>query len=205
MGLPERHSEIVAQLLQGGGGAETPGAKPNIRTSASNGLAALHYAAASHHAAAVSLLLICGADINLADNRGMTPLMHGAGNGADHCCHVLVERGFWLSPRIDLAVKSKEGRSAADLAVHFGHKRVAGDILEAEARRWQNLLDPAEEPADHSSFHDTRRHRVRALGRAPRCAPQGRSALKEMTQLPGHAGAQGLGRCLTHPYQLGRG
>jgi ankyrin repeat protein len=152
------HTDIVALLLQGGGGAETAGAMPNVRTSAVRGLAALHYAAASHHAAAVSMLLDYGADVNVCDNKGMTALMHGGGNGAEAGVHVLLERGYYLEPRIDLTLEDRNGRSAADVALRFGHERVAGAILEAEAKRWQNLLDPAEEYAEHGGYADFRLH-----------------------------------------------
>jgi uncharacterized protein len=64
----------------------------------------------------VKLLINAGADVNAAETRyGMTPLARAARNGHLEVIKVLLDSGADRDARI------KDGRSAMQLAQHYGH------------------------------------------------------------------------------------
>ena len=66
--------------------------------------------ASFNNAGAAELLIKRGADVNLADVDGVTPLMEAAGTGATEIVRMLLEHGA------DANLKDADGRTAADIA-----------------------------------------------------------------------------------------
>ena len=66
-------------------------------------------------------LLAHGADVNIMDNYGWTPLMH-----ASYYCSLAVVRLLCVAPGIDLVARSSNsGRTALGLALHKDRAEVA--------------------------------------------------------------------------------
>lgn len=73
---------------------------------------------------AVQLLLLCGADINIQDEDGMSALHHAAAIGARPCLRLLI-KDQWCS----YLLKDKEGRYAADLALEWARDAAVSRLL----------------------------------------------------------------------------
>ncbi|MCG8097488.1 MAG: ankyrin repeat domain-containing protein, partial [Candidatus Thiodiazotropha taylori] len=68
----------------------------------------------------VKLLLEAGADVNLADSDGVTPLMEAARTGSGEIVTLLLQHNA------DKTNKDNEGHTAADIAVKKKHNKVSG-------------------------------------------------------------------------------
>lgn len=79
----------------------------------------LHAAVAARNSEAAALLLDRGADPNARQQTGYTPLMGAAGAGKDDLVDLLLAHGAVL------AVRSDEGKTAADVAREHGHGGLA--------------------------------------------------------------------------------
>jgi ankyrin repeat protein len=75
----------------------------------------------------VKTLLENGADPNIPNNRGFTPLMRAAHSGMDNVVELLVNGGA------ELDAQDKHGRSALMLALRGEHSQVAERLLMAGA------------------------------------------------------------------------
>ena len=73
-------------------------------------------------------LIAAGADIMAPDKMGWTPLHCAVSNGEANACKTLTKSGA------DPQRKDSEGKSAMDLAKHFGNSTVIG-ILDAAVER----------------------------------------------------------------------
>ncbi len=89
---------------------------------------ALSIAARQGHAALVSILLEAGADPDVADSEGWTPLRASAWGGHASTVQVLLERGA----QVDAC--DSEGRTALRAAAWAGHEEVVRALLNAGAQ-----------------------------------------------------------------------
>ena len=83
----------------------------------------LHAAVGARSAAAVSLLLDRGANVNARQQIGYTPLMGAAAAGREDLVDMLLRHGA------DSALVSEDGKTAADVAREHGHEALAARIL----------------------------------------------------------------------------
>jgi hypothetical protein len=83
-----------------------------------NGRRALNWAAWYDHAPAVRFLLAHGAQVNLGNRTGYTPLHHAAENGAVGAARVLLEFGA------DRAAVNGEGETPAEVGARRGQLEV---------------------------------------------------------------------------------
>lgn len=74
---------------------------------------------AEHPRDVLLALLDSGADPNKRDYRGNTPLLVACQSGRSDFIDLLIERGG------DPTVKNQEGQGAHEVAVFFGHERIA--------------------------------------------------------------------------------
>ena len=94
-----------------------------LRSGESIAQAALHRAAAAGRETPLKLLLLHGAERDLADSAGRTPLICAAGAGADECVAVLLSGGVVRS------VADAAGRTALHAAAAAGRQRVVWQLL----------------------------------------------------------------------------
>jgi len=80
---------------------------------------ALMAAAGYNQEEIVKLLLENGANVNIANSWGVTPLMKASSNGHENIVKLLLENGA------DVSTKSNKGLTALDLAVANKHKKIA--------------------------------------------------------------------------------
>lgn len=102
------------------------GADPKARND--DGESPLHWAALSGHAAVAAVLIDRGADPDVADLRGYRPL-HSAADSSSVDTVRLV-----LSRCADPGAKSRDGRSAEDVARERGNPQIVQLLAEAAAR-----------------------------------------------------------------------
>ena len=102
------------------------GANPNARCERAP-RSALGTAAFGSHGKVVKLLLEYGADVNLADGFGRTPLMEAAKNGHFDICKDL------LDYHADTNAQSTAGFNAVARAAHYGHEEIVNLLLERGA------------------------------------------------------------------------
>lgn len=122
------------------------------------GRTALHYAA--HTATAVSLLLAAGADLNVRDTHGCTPLMMAASEGLSHVVRVLASSG-----RCDVNVALPDsGRTPLHVLASKGHAECLPELMEAGAD--PNAYDREERTALWYAVSNARLDVVKLLLRA---------------------------------------
>ena len=84
---------------------------------------------------AMRTLIAAGADVNVADVNGRTPLQEAASQGLTEAVQVLVSAGAWLDPRDQVGITSLH------TAAQFGYTRMALALLAAgadpNARDWK--------------------------------------------------------------------
>jgi ankyrin repeat protein len=108
------------------------------------GMKALHVAAESGDIEAVELLLQRGADVNILDDIGLTPVCHAAQLGHSHIVKALIDRGGWVNaPRISqvrpinpfMTIMDPDVTAASPLhlAAFGGHVDVAHLLLQQGA------------------------------------------------------------------------
>ena len=116
------HREIAERLLEAGADVNTP-SKNSIR------VAPLHSAVASGNISLLKLLLAKGAFVDPVEFLGATPLMAAAAEGKGDMVELLLSAGA------DPAKKTKDGKTAAELARASGHPALADHLTRAlEAR-----------------------------------------------------------------------
>ncbi|KAM9790420.1 KN motif and ankyrin repeat domain-containing protein 3-like isoform 1-T1 [Syngnathus typhle] len=109
--------EVVRRLMEIG----------NVNTrSGQTGQTALHLAVRHGRAVMVDLLLSCGADANVQDAQGTTPLMFASERGYTHLARLLLERS-----RCDMTLTDQSGRTALGIAVLGSHSDTAA-LLQAK-------------------------------------------------------------------------
>jgi len=91
----------------------------------------LQSAVAGCHYEIVDLLLAAGADPNIQDKNGYTPLHVAAQCGDARVARALIFGGA------NLEVTSKDGSQALDIALASGHNEVANLIKEGITRRFR--------------------------------------------------------------------
>jgi ankyrin repeat protein len=84
---------------------------------------ALGRAAFRRHGKVVKLVLEYGADVDLADGFGCTPLMWAAGNVHFDICKDLLDH------HADMNVQSMAGSNAVTKAAHYGHEEIVNLLL----------------------------------------------------------------------------
>lgn len=112
--------------------AMPPAGDPSPFAQITGGATPLHLALRAEGPAAedfVQILLDAGADPNLADVKGVTPLMTAAGHGNPASAEAMTER--LLEAGADPTASDAEGRTALDRAAAEGHARVVGKLLDA--------------------------------------------------------------------------
>ena len=95
------------------------GADPNQAARNAAHVTALHAAVSSDQLKMVEWLLDAGADVNARQQSDYTPLMGAAANARTAIMELLLARGA------DAAMRTTEGRTAADLAREHGHDTIA--------------------------------------------------------------------------------
>ncbi|XP_015228443.1 PREDICTED: KN motif and ankyrin repeat domain-containing protein 4-like [Cyprinodon variegatus] len=115
--------EVVRKLMELG--------NVNIRSS-QTGQTALHLAVRHGRIVMVRLLLSCGADANIQDDQGMTPLMFASERGHTHIARLLLERS-----QCDLSLTDRRGRTALSIATQGSHADTAA-LLQAHAKARAN-------------------------------------------------------------------
>lgn len=88
----------------------------------------LLHAARADNAAMAKLLVEYNAQVNLANNRGMTALMYAARNGNLELARLLLNKGA------DVRLRSREGNTACEFALDQGHVRVVMLLQEVESQ-----------------------------------------------------------------------
>jgi ankyrin repeat protein len=106
------HEEVARWLLANG-------AKPEIASVNLTRVTALHAASATRRTTIVKLLLDCGADPNVRQSGGYTPLHSAAFNGDEPTARVLLDGGANAKAVDDI------GKTPADLARERGHVNLA--------------------------------------------------------------------------------
>lgn len=96
-----------------------------LKTAGGNGRRALNYAALGNNPKMIQALLDAGADINLANRSGFTPLMHAAERGSTDAARMLIRSGA------NLSAKSRRGQTALEIAELLKHEETAKVIREA--------------------------------------------------------------------------
>jgi ankyrin repeat protein len=104
----------------------------NVNSKSQNGLkvAPLQSAAAGKHVKIAKLLLDYGADPNIREQGGYTPLHAAAQNGDEEMIRMLLFRGA------DLTLASNDEKTALDLAMEFGHEKAALLLGEGITKRF---------------------------------------------------------------------
>jgi ankyrin repeat protein len=102
------------------------GANPNARCQKALE-SALGIAAFESHGKVVKVLLEYGADVNLADGFGQTPLMQAAKKGHFDICKDLLDH------HADTNAQSTTGSNAVARAAHHGHEEIVNLLLERGA------------------------------------------------------------------------
>lgn len=97
-------------------------ADPNAWSSGALRVQPLHSAIAASHDALARLLVECSADVNAAQDGGITPLHEAAANGLDDLAELLVQRGARRGALTDDIL------TPADLAERAGHPALAARL-----------------------------------------------------------------------------
>jgi uncharacterized protein len=121
-----------AAFFGDGATAETllkAGADPDVRSRNEFAVMPLHSAVAGRRHDVVVTLVAAGADVNVAQRHGYTPLLGAAENGDAETVDLLLGAGADSSARTD------DGRGAADLARAGGHESVADRLDSGERER----------------------------------------------------------------------
>jgi uncharacterized protein len=108
------HADLARLLLDAG-------ADVNLAARNALAVAPLHSAVATDIAALVGLLLARGANPNVQEGGGMTPLHTAAGHGNREIIGML--RGAGAT-----TIRANDGRTPADIARHYGHADVAAEL-----------------------------------------------------------------------------
>jgi uncharacterized protein len=97
----------------------TAGADPDVRSQNEFAVMPLHSAVAGRRHDVVEALVAAGADVNVAQRHGYTPLLGAAENADVETYYFLLDAGA------DPNAKTDDGRTAADLATAAGHEAFA--------------------------------------------------------------------------------
>ena len=89
---------------------------------------ALNVAAQWDQAPVIIELVKAGADVNIADDRGRTPISYAAERGYDDCVALLVAYDA------DINIADKDGNTPMKLALKNGHEKVVKLLKHVEAR-----------------------------------------------------------------------
>jgi ankyrin repeat protein len=99
-----------------------------ISTEPVSNVTALNLAATWDQAPVIMELVKAGADVNIADNRGRTPINYAAVHGYDDCVALLVAYD------VDINIADKDGNTPMKLALKNGHEKVVKLLKHVEAR-----------------------------------------------------------------------
>ncbi len=112
----------VDDLLEGG--ADPNGLKDSNLNPTREFTYPIDGAAWNNHPEIINLLVRAGADVNVSDSEGGSPLCTAARAGSLEAVKVLLSHGAH--------VRTESGSSAAEVAMRFGHDDIAG-LIEATA------------------------------------------------------------------------
>ena len=117
------HFDVVEYLVKAGS---------NVNSKSNNGLkvAPIQSATAGGHYKIVKILLDYGADPNIREQGGHTPLHAAAQNGDEEIIRMLLYRGA------DFSLTNNDGKTALDLAMQAGHARAALLLGEGITKRF---------------------------------------------------------------------
>lgn len=93
-----------------------------------NGQVSLHYACSKNHLKIVELLIDNGAQLNVRDKYGHTPLHRAASLGHEKIVHLLL-----CQPTINIDVQDNEGNTPLHLACEDGSNSVAISLVKKGA------------------------------------------------------------------------
>jgi uncharacterized protein len=117
-------AEIVEALL-----TEVPSININAVTSYNR--SALAVAVVANRHSVVNVLLALGADKNMLDRNGWTPLMHAVGHGYLDITSALLDAGA------DIHIKNRKGWSAKSIAKQTGHLVLVRLLSIVDERQYQ--------------------------------------------------------------------
>lgn len=118
------HLDIVNALL-------TNHADPNIAANNAMHVAPLHSAVAGNHYDVAAKLIEAGAQVNVVQADGFTPLMGAAQNGNMQMVQLLLEQGADVNARIDKNAAQFANMTALDFAKQGNHAEIAA-LLDAK-------------------------------------------------------------------------
>jgi hypothetical protein len=116
------------------------GLEPKPKEKSTEGIRALFYAIEKNNLVYAQKVLAMNFDPNLHHDNGYTPLCYAAMRGSLPMIELLLRNGA------DPSLTTKEGDSAVELALRFGHAEVA-DGLKAARRAAQSGLPDSDAPA----------------------------------------------------------
>ena len=96
----------------------------------------IHEAARDGNTEAVKQHLEAGADVNVKDNIGLTPLHMAAGDGRKEVAELLIAKGA------EVNAKNKDGKTPLDWAIDFKHTELA-DLLRKHGGKTKKELKAA--------------------------------------------------------------
>jgi ankyrin repeat protein len=120
------HYETAEYLIKAGASVNSP-SKNDLHA------APILSAAAAGHVKIVMLLLNNGADPNVREQGGYTPLHAAAQNGDTQMIRTLLFNGA------DLTIQAKDGKKPIDIAADSGHKDAATLLKEGITRRFRSI------------------------------------------------------------------
>jgi ankyrin repeat protein len=123
------HSMIVKLLIDAGVDVNKGATMSDPRsTELVSNVTALKLAATWDQAPVIIELVKAGADVNIADNRGRTPINYAAVHGYDDCVALLVAYD------VDINIADKDGNTPMKLALENGHEKIVKLLKHVEAR-----------------------------------------------------------------------
>lgn len=112
----------------------------NIYAADKSGAGVIHHAVSRLYPLAVEMLIVRGADVDMQNSSGVTPLMMTIQSGDPYKCHEIAS--ILLRHGVDINLRTAGGKSVIDLAIEYGRHDIL-QIIEShsEQRVLNGLID----------------------------------------------------------------